>query len=278
MSSGATVLARCCGKLAADPEDDLLGADLGACPARAPGRRHRCGRRSGGPSGSLGARMTARDGCREASAATVAIARSWVSGRGATTTSVSTLVRVRTRTCPGRHPARGPGGGPRGQRRCPLLGQLLAAGGLLGDADPQLGQRARSSRGWSRMRVPAPASGRAASMDDGVLQPAPSPPVPLDEPVGGLRPPGAGLVGLEAPVEPRARGRAPRPCARPWARPVIAAALVPACHSSWSGDDDAPGGLHLVGAGEQRGVAQHRVEDERLVRLRGVAAGTTSRR
>ena len=42
--------------------------------------------------------MIARDGCRLASVLTASMARSVVSGRGATTTSVRTLVRVRTRT------------------------------------------------------------------------------------------------------------------------------------------------------------------------------------
>ncbi len=40
----------------------------------------------------------ARDGCREARSLTMDMARSAISGRCATTTSVSTLVRMRTRT------------------------------------------------------------------------------------------------------------------------------------------------------------------------------------
>ncbi len=57
----------------------------------------------------------------------------------------------------------------------------------------------------------------------------------------------------------------------PSARSVPGLSSVPALPHAVERRDDAPGGLHLVRAGEQRRIAQHRVEDQRLVRLRGVA-------
>ena len=57
-----------------------------------------CASNVAGPSGSLGVRMTARDGCLAASAVTAPMARARTSSTDATTMRVSTEVRVRIRT------------------------------------------------------------------------------------------------------------------------------------------------------------------------------------
>ncbi len=225
-----------------------------------------------GPSGSLGASTTARDGWREASVATVAMRPVAASpGVGATTTSVSTDVRVRTRSLRDglRHPCARPGAGRRGPARA------RHAADLLGQALPrEPGPRCRDSciDGLADACPPGRASGQpsASSMTrwgrtgDAI--------VGRRAPAVGPRPPGPRCRPRRAGRRRRAPVR--RACAR----------LARACTSASQSRpdpverrDDAPGRLHLVRAGEQRGVAEHGVERAASRRPPARPRGTTSR-
>src|SRR5205085_2808150 len=70
-------------------------------------------------------------------------------------------------------------------------------------------------------------------------RPPPLAPVPLDQPIGLLRPPGAGRIELRA-ARVGGPGREQR-------------------------IEPGPGRLHLVAAGEEGGVAEHRLQEQPLV-------------
>ena len=161
---------------------------------------------------------------------TADMARSWTSGAGATTTSVSTLVRVRTRRSPpprcrtdARIARTAPETGDRPRcrpiappvrlpsaardRTAPVRLPLIRPLGVLRHRRPdarQLGDRLAEA---GRADVPArsPLAPVRCPWMRRRSQAAPPAPVAFDEPVCGLRPPGPGLVRLERAVGPLLR-------------------------------------------------------------------------
>ena len=115
-----------------------------------------CASMCAGPSKSPGETTIARDGWRWCSALIAASARSDVSGRGAMTTSVSTLVRIRTRTDRASCPCGSPGADRRSASSRRLGGHVLLRRRLLPRprSRPRRASR-RTARCWSRGRASA---------------------------------------------------------------------------------------------------------------------------
>ena len=188
------------------------------------GRRRRCWPRSDSARRDRpGATITARDGCCEARAPTVARARCWVSGVGATTTSVSTLVRVRTRISP-RWAARAP---TNGSSRSDVASSSSAPAARLSWARPPQIRDSWASASlmlvaWSSQRVwPAGNSMGGPTGAAIVARPPPSGgprlPAPRSQPRrAGCRPPCRPCRSPTAPTGGAAATRCPtRPPPRP---------------------------------------------------------------
>src|SRR3990172_4208861 len=206
-----------------------------------------------GPSRSVGEMTIAREGWRALRWLIAARARSAVAGRGATTTSVSTLVRMRTRT----------DGWPpmcRARRGSPMARSSASSGtsgcSVWTAADVHTSDSFSTHSEMLRARTCQRLVGAVwrvgsvwmtGSVSAVTSQPAPAAAIVLDQVIGIAWTPRPGLVEAHLAV-----------------RAALSVPLVPGVVQR---RDDAPRCLDLVGAGEQRRVAQHRVQQQRLVRL-----------
>src|SRR4051794_14861667 len=218
----------------------------------------------GGPSGSAARTITVRDGCRPVSFEIVSAARAPTSGCRATTTRF--ITEVRAAMC--RPPASSVGSSIRlgcAQIRassCSISSIVCAVDDQRIVGSPGFGGSARAMRPPPAGRVPMamiwPYSRDPPDPPDSTISarpprdpstpgsdPAPAPALAGQQVVRGLGAPGAGLVVGE----------------------VGHALLGPGLDDRV---DDGPRLLHLVRAREERGVAQERVEDQRLVRVGAV--------